>query len=115
MPITNINLLGSFKPLRRGVLVRKMHFGMKETVSGIIIPDDDKIERGIHPRWAEVIAVGDNQEDVEIGQWVLVKHGRWSRGFELNEETVRTVDPDDILMVTDDEPKDEHYTFAKEN
>jgi len=37
----------------------------------------------------------------------LVAHGRWSRGFELNGETCRTVDPKDILIVSDEKPSDD--------
>ena len=36
---------------------------------------------------------------------MLVAHGRWSRGFKLNGETVRTVDPNDVLGIQDDAPQ----------
>ena len=104
MPVSNTNITGIFTPLHEGVLVRRMEFGEITTRSGIIIPGDDAIGRGIHPRWAKVIAIGHKQEDVNVGQWVLVAHGRWSRGFNLNGDEVRTVDPKDILMVSDEEP-----------
>ena len=51
-----------------------------------------------------MIAVGNEQLDVQVGQYVMVAHGRWSRGFELNGETVRTVDPKDVLGIQDEEP-----------
>ncbi len=38
----------------------------------------------------------------------MVAHGRWSRGFELNGETVRTVDPKDVLGIQDEEPETIH-------
>jgi co-chaperonin GroES (HSP10) len=104
MPVSNTNITGIFTPLRDGVLVRQMEFGEIKTRAGVIIPGDDAIGRGIHPRWAEVIAIGHKQEDVNVGQWVLVAHGRWSRGFNLNGDEVRTVDPKDILMINDEEP-----------
>ena len=104
MPVSNTNITGIFTPLRDGVLVRQMKFGEIKTPAGVIIIDDDAIGRGIHPRWAEVIAIGHKQEDVNVGQWVLVAHGRWSRGFNLNGDEVRTVDPKDILMINDEEP-----------
>ena len=96
---------GTFIPLRDGILVSNMEFGEQRTEGGIIIMSDDGKSTGIHPRWGKVIAIGKDQKDVKIGQYVLVSHGRWSRGFKLNGETVRTVDPDDILGLQNDEPK----------
>jgi len=95
---------GIFKPLRDGILVRNMDFGERKTASGLIVLSDDGKVGGIHPRWGEVIAVGNEQLDVSVGQYVMVAHGRWSRGFELNGETVRTVDPKDVLGIQDEEP-----------
>ena len=95
---------GNFKPLRDGILVRNMDFGEQKTRSGLIILSDDGKSVGIHPRWGEVIAVGKEQLDVSAGQYVMVAHGRWSRGFELNGETVRTVDPKDVLGIQDQAP-----------
>ena len=95
---------GIFKPLRDGILVRNMDFGEQKTASGLIVLSDDGKVGGIHPRWGEVIAVGNEQLDVQVGQYVMVAHGRWSRGFELNGETVRTVDPKDVLGIQDEEP-----------
>jgi len=95
---------GIFKPLRDGILVRNMDFGERKTASGLIVLSDDGKVGGIHPRWGEVIAVGNEQQDVQVGQYVMVAHGRWSRGFELNGETVRTVDPKDVLGIQDEEP-----------
>ena len=96
---------GNFKPLRDGILVRNMDFGEQKTRSGLIILSDDGKSVGIHPRWGEVIAVGKEQLDVSAGQYVMVAHGRWSRGFELNGETVRTVDPKDVLGIQDQAPE----------
>ena len=96
---------GTFIPLRDGILVSNMEFGEQRTEGGIIILSDDGKSTGIHPRWGKVLAIGKDQKDVEVGQYVLVAHGRWSRGFELNGETVRTVDPEDVLGIQNDEPQ----------
>ena len=101
----NTRVEGIFKPLRDGILVRNMDFGEQKTASGLIVLSDDGKAGGIHPRWGEVIAVGNEQLDVQVGQYVMVAHGRWSRGFELNGETVRTVDPKDVLGIQDEEPE----------
>ena len=93
-----------------------MEFGERMTLGGIIILDDDKKGQGIRPRWAEVVAVGPKQEDVVPGEYILVAHGRWTRGLDMTDEdgtttTVRLVDPKDILMSSDEPPK-EDLTFG---
>ena len=96
-------------PLKKRVLVSKMHFGETKSAGGIILIDDDGSEGGIHPRWAEVYAIGNKQEDVKIGQWILVSHGRWSRALKVKKDNVelevRMIDEDDILLVSDNEPE----------
>ena len=96
-------------PLKKRVLVCKMHFGETRSKGGIILIDDDGSEGGIHPRWAEVYAIGNKQEDVKVGQWILVSHGRWSRALKVKKDNVelevRMIDEDDILLVSDKEPE----------
>jgi hypothetical protein len=50
------------------------------------------------------------------GQWVLVAHGRWTRGMEVEDttgkHTIRKIDPKDILMVSDTLPQDETMSDA---
>ena len=62
----------------------------------------------IHPRWGKVYVIGDQQEDVKVGEWVMVSHGRWSRGFKIKKKgvelEVRMIDENDILLVSEDEP-----------
>ena len=95
-------------PLKKRVLVSDMHFGETKTKGGIILTDDDGSESGIHPRWGKVYAIGDQQEDVKVGEWVMVSHGRWSRGFKIKKKgvelDVRMIDENDILLVSEDEP-----------
>tara|TARA_B100002019_G_scaffold288175_1_gene301353 strand:- start:408 stop:803 length:396 start_codon:yes stop_codon:yes gene_type:complete len=98
---------GTFRPLRDGILIKDMEFGNVTTAAGIIIISDDGLDRGIHPRWGLITAIGPDQEDVKVGEWILVAHGRWSRGFELNGDTVRTVDPNDVLAVSSEAPAHE--------
>ena len=97
------------KPLKKRVLVSDMHFGETTTAGGIILTDDDGSESGIHPRWAKVYAIGDQQDDVKVGQWVMVAHGRWSRGFKVRRDgtelEVRMIDENDILLVSNEEPE----------
>jgi co-chaperonin GroES (HSP10) len=96
-------------PLKKRVLVSDMHFGETKTAGGIILADDDGTESGIHPRWAKVYAVGKEQDDVRVGQWLLIAHGRWSRALKVKKDgvelEVRMIDENDILLVSDDEPE----------
>lgn len=94
---------GSIKALRGRVLVRDMEHGSVKTAGGIIITDDDGKERGIRPRWATVYAVGPDVEEVSPGDRILVSHGRWSRGVQVQDQTrsfvVRMVETSSILLV----------------
>ena len=95
-------------PLKKRVLVSNMQFGATKTKGGIILMDDDGTEAGIHPRWAKVYAVGNEQEDVRVGEWLLVAHGRWSRALKVKKDgeelEVRMIDENDILLVSQEEP-----------
>jgi len=99
------------QPIGKRVLVYKMRFGDIKTKGGLILLDDDGKEKGIHPRWSQVYAVGAKQTDVQVGQWLLVAHGRWTRGMIVEKdgvkEEVRMVDEKDILLVSDVEPQEE--------
>ncbi len=111
-----MKVVGKLIPLRDKVLVSDMNFDSQKTFSGIIIPSDNGKVQGIHPRWAKVFAVGDEQRDVKVGEWILVEHGRWTRGIEYeleNGETVelRMVDNSAIMMSADEPPRDTMFAF----
>lgn len=100
------------KPLGDTVLVTDMNFEFRTTTSGIILPGDDGRDSGIRPRWARVYAVGPEQQDVVVDQWILIDHGRWTRGIDIIDatgvrRTIRKVDNKDILMVTDQPVNDD--------
>ena len=101
----------NLRPLRDYVIVENMNFDQKISHGGIIIPHSDGKLEGIHPRWGRVYAVGPKQVDIKVGQYVCVKHGRWTRGSliedEIGNHTIRRVDPDDILLVSDVPMQDE--------
>lgn len=85
------------------VIVVDMDAEDEKIVNGIIIPSERGGDRGVHPRWAQICAVGPKQEDVRVGEWVLVEHGRWTRGIKLEDGRVyRKVDSDDILLVSEE-------------
>ena len=98
----------TFRALRDDVIVEEMAFKERKLQSGIILLDDDGKGHGIRPRWGKVYAIGPEQTQVTVGQWIMVAHGRWTRGVKIqdgNGETViRKVDNKDILLVSDDDP-----------
>ncbi len=97
------------KPIRKHILVRDMNFGEQKTLGGIILRSDDGKSEGVRPRWARVFAIGPEQSDVKIGEWVLVEHGRWTRGIEVEEDgskfTMWRIDPEAILLTADEKPE----------
>lgn len=100
----------SIRPLHDHVLVT-MNFKERVTRSGIIIQSTDGKLEGIHARWGRVYAVGNDQKDIRPGQYILVKHGRWTRGTlvedQEGEKTIRRIDNADILLVSDELMQDE--------
>lgn len=102
--------IGGLTPLGDNVIVVDMDFTGRKLSSGVILLGDDGKAEGIRPRWGRVYAIGPEQKDVEVGQWILLEHGRWSRGLKIevdNEEIViRRADPKAIIFVTDEKPND---------
>lgn len=99
------------KPIRDHVIVTDMEFADRIVGSIILLGDNGK-SQGVRPRWGKVYAVGHEQKDVKIGQWILIDHGRWTRGVKIETpdgevHTIRRVDHNDILMVADHKPSDE--------
>ena len=106
----------NFRALGDTILITDMEF-KERIINGIIIPNDDMKSTGIRPRWGKVYAVGKKVLDILPEQYILVSHGRWSRGMTITDEdgdhVVRKVDPKDVLIVSD-EPMDD-TTFGIEN
>ena len=108
------------KALHDNVLVADMEFDTRITQTGLILPNDNGTTLGIRPRWGRVYAVGDEQQDVKVGDWILVAHGRWTRGLDIEDgetehrRTIRKIDPKDILMVSEgaDRPQDDTWSSA---
>ena len=107
----NINTIkaNSLRAIGNRVLVTDMYFGEQTTQSGLIISSDDGQERGIYPRWAKVLHKGpENKDTYEIGHWILVEHGRWTRGMKVdveNEELeIRMVESESILAYANEKP-----------
>lgn len=105
------------RAIRSDVIVTDMVFDERISRGGIIIPNDNGTSLGIRPRWGRVFAVGPQQKDVRVGQWVCVAHGRWTRGLDIENDagqkrTIRKIDPKDILLVSDSEEMPQDTTFS---
>jgi co-chaperonin GroES (HSP10) len=102
--------VNQLRALKDTVLVTDMVFKERKLNSGLILPSDNGTSLGIRPRWGRVFAVGPEQTSVTVGQWICVAHGRWTRGVDIEDETgtntIRKIDPKDILLVSDEEPND---------
>lgn len=107
----NLNpFIGKPKAVGETVLVTDMYFGEQKTSSGIILTNDDGKTRGIYPRWARVYNKGPKNEDEFVaGQWILIKHGRWTRSFTFDdgesEVELRMIDPEAILAYSIEKPE----------
>jgi co-chaperonin GroES (HSP10) len=105
------SITGNVRPINDHVLVYNMEFDQEITVGGIVIPSQNGKLEGIKSRWGQVYAVGPEQKDVKVGEWIYVEHGRWTRGIDLTTDTgekitVRRVDNDAILLQADEKPND---------
>ena len=101
---------GSLRAIGNRVLVTDMYFGEQVTESGIIISSDDGKTRGVYPRWGKVYRKGPlNDEPYSEGDWILVEHGRWTRGVNLidgdEELEVRMVETESVLGWADEKPE----------
>jgi co-chaperonin GroES (HSP10) len=101
----------SLKPLHNTIIVSDMVFDERITNGGIVLLNDDMKSAGIRPRWGKVYAVGPEQKDVKVGQYILISHGRWTRGIKITDDSgekiIRKVDTNDILMVSDEPVNDQ--------
>jgi co-chaperonin GroES (HSP10) len=104
------------RALHDWVLVEEMNFDERITTGGIILMNDNGKGTGIRPRWGRIYATGPVQALVRPGQWILVAHGRWTRGIEIEDDTgvhtIRRVDADDILLMSDEQPSDDTMSDA---
>ena len=81
-------------------------FDLKTTKGGVIIKETDATAESIRPRWFEVTHVGPTATDVVAGNFVLVAHGRWTRGIDFDgvDGKLYRIDEEEILGVSDKLP-----------
>ena len=98
-------------PILDHILVTKINFGEQVSKSGIVLRSDNGKSEGVKPRWGQVYAVGPDQKDIKEGDWLLIEHGRWTRGLDVsldNDEKIELfrIDPEGILLISDEKPDD---------
>ena len=52
-----------------------------------------------------------NTDEYEVGDWIYVEHGPWTRGVKLDEPDlgqieVRRVEPDAVLLMSKEKPEE---------
>jgi co-chaperonin GroES (HSP10) len=104
-----MKLTGTVTPLHDKVIIADMNFGDEQTESGLIIQSTNAKGTGVVPRWARVWAVGPEQQDVKVGEWILIEHARWTRTIEYENEDgsiteLRMADLDAIMLAADEKP-----------
>jgi co-chaperonin GroES (HSP10) len=105
---------GKLIPIRDNVLITDMNFDVRISKGGIVLPSDDGKSEGVRHRWGRVWAIGPQQKDVKVGEWILLEHGRWTRGVTVveedgNEIIIRRADLKAILAVSDEKPSEDTF------
>jgi co-chaperonin GroES (HSP10) len=109
-----MKVTGNILPLKDKVFISDMEFGEQKTSSGLYIPSANGKASGISPRWGKVWAIGPEQKDVQLGEWILVEHGRWTRTINVEQDDgsvleVRMIDGDAIMMSSNEKPAEDIY------
>lgn len=97
-----------------GNIFAVLQTGSRTTAGGIILRDDNGKQEGIRPRWAKVWKIAEDIKDIDVGQWILVEHGRWTMTITIKDDNgddfkFQKIDPNGIMLVTDEEPKEEMF------
>jgi co-chaperonin GroES (HSP10) len=99
----------NLNPIRDKVIGRMLEAigNERRTKGGLVLTEKNFGEETIRPRWFEVTHVGPDQKDVKAGNYILVPHGRWSRGLDFygtsrEEDKLFLLDNDAIMMVSDE-------------
>ena len=97
--------MSSITPIHDKVLAKMIDgFGHFKTTSGIIIEEKNMTGGSIRPRWFKILFTGPKQKSVQPGEYVLMAHGRWSRGVDYDGDKLYFLDNDEMLAVSDEAP-----------
>jgi len=78
-----INIKDHIECLDDTLYIEKIEYGERTLKNGFIIPTEtmDHFGNFVRPRWAKVLYKADNIKNVNIGDYILLSHGRWSSGI----------------------------------
>lgn len=81
----DLKIDGHLECLPNTLFVKHLEVGERQTKSGLIIPEENMHinQRFIKSRWAQVYCKADNITNIDVGDWILLKHGHWSTGLNL--------------------------------
>lgn len=103
-----LDVSGHLRPLR-GHILADAFIGHMRKIGNILLPDDTIVrEWNIKHRWFRVYRVGEDIDWLKPGEWILVRHGRWSQKWHLRHpdddepREMFRIDPDGILMIADE-------------
>lgn len=74
----------------------------ERTKSSIIIPVLDSVQKTTN-RWGRVVAVGPKVDGLEPGDFILIQALQWTFGAEYDDQKVWKTNPDQVIVVTNDE------------
>jgi co-chaperonin GroES (HSP10) len=102
-------ITGTLTPLKDKVFVTDINFDEEVTSGGIVLKSDNGKGEGVKPRWGRVWAIGPEQTDVKIGEWILMEHARWTREFQHEAEDgtitkLHMADLNAIMLAADEKP-----------
>jgi co-chaperonin GroES (HSP10) len=102
-------ITGTLTPLKDKVFVTDINFDEEVTSGGIVLTSDNGKGQGVKPRWGRVWAIGPEQTDVKVGEWILMEHARWTREFQYENEDgsitkLHMADLNGIMLVADEKP-----------
>lgn len=104
------------KALKGKVLVSDIQQGERMWGKIVLLSDNGKSD-GIRDRWAQVFSVGEGVTEIVEDEWILIKHGDWTRGMEVTDEDgteykVWGVRYPEGVLIASDKPTE---TFAGEH
>ena len=67
------------------LFVTNIEYGERKLKTGIILPKEKMDVNGefVRPRWAKVVYKADNIRGINVGDWILIKHGNWSTSMKM--------------------------------
>lgn len=110
----------NWRPLKGKVFVTQLEEGVRLSRGGILLPDDNAKITGIRPRWGQVHSIGEGVEGIAVGDWIMMKHGRWTQRITVEFEE-GTVDlwgveyPESVELKAENDPRLQRTTLAKKD